>query len=231
MTFITNIIPDLHFVGAGAGTQCFPFYTYSEDGSNRRENITDWALAQFQVQYGPNITKRNIFHYVYAVLHSSQYREHYAENLKRELPRLPFVDREAFQTFVETGARLADLHLHYEQAKEYPLRWIENKDVSFSWRVTKMQLSKDKAQLKVNESLTLAGIPAECFEYRLGNRSALDWVIDQYQLSTDKRSGITSDPNRADDEEYVVRLVGRVVTVSMETVKLVKALPLIIEEQ
>jgi predicted helicase len=69
--------------------QCFPFYTYSEDGSNRRENITDWALKQFQEQYGAEVTKRDIFHYVYAVLHSPQYRERYAENLKRELPRIP----------------------------------------------------------------------------------------------------------------------------------------------
>jgi hypothetical protein len=130
-----------------------------------------------------------------------------------------------FWRFADTGARLADIHLNYEQAKEYPLQWIENKDVPFSWRVTKMQLSKDKTQIKVNESLTLTGIPAECFDYRLGNRSALDWVIDQYQVSADKRSGITSDPNREDDEEYIVRLIGRVVTVSVETVKLVKALP------
>jgi predicted helicase len=213
----------------GRPSQCFPFYTYSEDGSNRRENITDWALKQFQEQYGPEVTKRDIFHYVYAVLHSPQYRERYAENLKRELPRIPFVDREAFPIFVETGAHLADIHLNYERAKEYPLQWIENRDVPFSWRVTKMQLSKDKTQIKVNESLTLGGIPAECFEYRLGNRSALEWVIDQYQISTDKRSGITSDPNRADDEEYIVRLVGRVITVSVETVKLVKALPPVVE--
>jgi predicted helicase len=229
MALIVNSIADRHLVGAGAGTRCFPFYTYAEDGSNRRENITDWALAQFQEQYSPEVTKRDIFHYVYAVLHSPQYRERYAENLKRELPRIPFVAHETFRTFVDIGAHLAELHLNYEQAKEYRLNWIENKDVPFSWCVTKMQLSKDKTQLKVNESLTLAGIPAECFEYRLGNRSALEWVIDQYQVSTDKRSGITSDPNRADDEEYIVRLVGRVVTVSVETVKLVKALPSVVE--
>src|SRR5438876_2692939 len=88
-----------------------------------------------------------------------------------------------------------------------------------------MRLSKDKTTLTYNQFLTLTDIPKEAFEYRLGNRSALEWVIDQYQVSTDKRSGITSDPNRADDEEYIVRLVGRVVTVSVETVKLVKALP------
>ncbi len=88
-----------------------------------------------------------------------------------------------------------------------------------------MRLSKDKSELVVNESLTLKGIPPEAFSYRLGNRSALEWVIDQYQVSTDKRSGITSDPNRADDEQYIVALVGRVVTVSIETVRLVAALP------
>lgn len=89
-----------------------------------------------------------------------------------------------------------------------------------------MKLAKDKRSLFVNDSLTLEGIPPETFDYRLGNRSALDWVIDQYQVSTDKRSGITSDPNRADDEEYIVRLVGQVIRVSVETVKIVNSLPL-----
>ena len=88
-----------------------------------------------------------------------------------------------------------------------------------------MKLAKDKNSLKVNESLTLAGIPPEVFEYRLGNRSALDWVIDQYQVSEVKRSGITIDPNREDDPESIVRLLGQVVRVSVETVKIVKALP------
>ena len=135
-----------------------------------------------------------------------------------------------FWRFADTGAQLAELHLGYERAKEYPLRWVENRAVPFSWRVAKMQLSKDKSELKINESLTLAGIPAECFAYRLGNRWALEWVIDQYQAGTDKRSGITSDPNRSDDEEYIVRLVGRVITVSMETVRLVRELPPVLAE-
>jgi predicted helicase len=91
--------------------------------------------------------------------------------------------------------------------------------------VKKMKLTPAKDAVAVNESLTLAGIPRECFEYRIGNRSALEWLIDQYQVSVDKRSGIVSDPNRAADEEYIVRLVGRVVTVSVETVKLVRELP------
>ena len=93
------------------------------------------------------------------------------------------------------------------------------------WRVTKMRLSKDKTSLIYNQSLTLSGIPPETYEYRLGNRSALEWVIDQYQVSTDKRSGITNDPNRDDDPEYIVRLIAQVITVSLETVKIVGSLP------
>ena len=96
----------------------------------------------------------------------------------------------------------------------------------FTYRVIdKMRLAKDKKSLKVNDSLTLGGIPAEAFEYRLGNRSALEWVIDQYRVTEDKRSGIRQDPNRADDEQYIVQLVGRVIRVSVETVRIVKALP------
>ena len=97
--------------------------------------------------------------------------------------------------------------------------------MALDWRVEKMRLSKDKRSLRYNDFLTLDGIPAEAFEYRLGNRSALEWVIDQYQVTTDKRSGITNDPNRADDPSYIVRLVGQVVTVSVETQRIVRALP------
>src|SRR5207244_2987969 len=109
-------------------------------------------------------------------------------------------------------------------AREYPLKWVENREVPFSWRVERMKLTLDKTAVIVNESLRLAGIPQECFQYRLGNRSALEWIIDQYQVSEDKRSGIVSDPNNLDDEEYIVRLVGKVITVSVETVRLVNEL-------
>ena len=105
------------------------------------------------------------------------------------------------------------------------MKYVESPGVPLDYRVEKMKLSSDKTSLKVNESLTLAGIPPEVFEYRLGNRSALDWVIDQYRVTEDSRSGIVSDPNREDDEDYIVKLVGRVVAVSVETVKLVKGLP------
>lgn len=223
MTLATDKIVDLHLVSPGCSTQCFPFYTYNEDGTNPRENITDWSLEQFRTHYADqSITKWDIFHYVYALLHHPLYRERYAANLKRELPRIPYAPD--FKGFAEIGKRLAEIHVNYEQQPEYPLERIETPGVPLDWRVEKMKLSKDKRSLIYNDFLTLSGIPAEVFEYRLGNRSALDWIIDQYQVSTDKRSGITNDPNRADDPQYILRLIGQVITVSLETVKLVNSL-------
>lgn len=209
----------------GRPSQCFPFYIYDEDGSHRRENITDWALAQFRAHYQDNrISKWDIFYYVYGMLHHSGYREKFADNLKRELPRLPFA--KDFRAFSAAGKELARLHLDYEQMKPFPLKWVESEDVPLSYRVEhKMRLSKDKKSLTINPSLTLSGIPPEVFQHRLGNRSALEWVIDQYQVTEDHRTGIRSDPNRADDEEYIVRLVGQVIQVSLETVRIVSALP------
>lgn len=226
-SLISKVLPDLNFFGPGTVPQWFPFYTYNEDGTNRRENITDWALEKFRAEYGDkSITKWDIFHYVYAVLHHPAYRERYAANLKRELPRIPFTAQPAdFRRFAETGARLAELHVNYETQPEYPLEKIESPEHALDWRVRKMKLGKDRRTLFYNDFLTLGGIPAEAFEYRLGNRSALEWVIDQYQVSTDKRSGITNDPNRTDDPQYILRLIGQVISVSLETVRLVRALP------
>ena len=227
MTLISNSIDDLHLVGAGAGTQCFPFYVYNEDGSGRRENITDWALARFQAAYGPDVTKRDIFAYVYGALHHPGYRERYAANLKRELPRIPLVaGAAAFREIVRIGGALAALHLGYEDAAEYPLAAQYAPGQPVNWRVgeKRMRLSADKTALAYNDWLTLTGIPAEVYRYRLGNRSALEWVIDQYHIGEDSRSKIVSDPNRPDDEQYIVRLIKRVVTVSLETVRLVDAL-------
>jgi predicted helicase len=233
---MTNLIPLLDL--AFEKIQCFPFYTYDEDGSNRRENITDWALEQFRAHYNDStITKWDIFYYVYGILHHPQYRQKYAENLRRELPRIPFVKSpfggdqgEVFRAFAEAGKQLADLHFNYEEQPEYPLEVIENPLEPLNWRVEKMKLSKDNTQIIYNNFLTLSGIPPEAFEYRLGSRSALEWIIDQYRIKTDKRSGITNDPNREDDPRYIVRLIKKVVTVSVETVKVVKDLPEIGEE-
>jgi predicted helicase len=217
----TNRLPPLDL--AFEKSLCFPFYTYNEDGTNRRENITDWALEQFRSHYSDkSITKWDIFHYVYAVLHHPLYRERYAANLKRELPRIPFAPD--FRAFADIGKQLAEIHVNYEQQPEHPLERIEKPGAQLDWRVERMKLSKDKRSLIYNDFLTLSGIPPEVFAYRLGNRSALEWIIDQYQVSTDKRSGITNDPNRDDDPQYIVRLVGQVISVSMETVKLVQSL-------
>lgn len=224
--FAANLTPNLNLMSIDAA-QCFAFYIYDEDGTNRRENITDWALAEFRSHYGQSsISKWDIFHYIYALLHHPEYRTRYAANLKRELPRVPFAPD--FGRYAEIGKKLMDLHIHYEQQPEYPLERTEIGKLN--WRVEKMRLSKDKTKLVYNNFLTLCGIPQEVYEYRLGNRSALEWIVDQYQVSKDNRSGIVNDPNRDDDPEYIVRLIGQVVTVSIETVKLVRelaALPLL----
>ncbi len=244
MILLCNNITDLHLNGAGCSTQCFSFYTYNKDGTNRQENITDWALKEYQNYYKneappaplkkggvreDQITKWDIFYYTYAILHHPVYRNRYQANLKKELPRIPFAPE--FFPFVIVGKQLADLHLNYEKQAEYPLKYIEN-DSSFNkggwgglWRVEKMKLTKDKTSIIYNEFLTLTGIPQEVFEYKLGNRSALDWIIDQYQIKTDKRSGIINDPNRLEDEQYIVKLIRKIITISLETVKIVNNFP------
>ena len=219
----TNMIPstDLAFEIA----QCFPFYTYDEDGTNRRENITDWALAEFRNRYSDRtITKWDIFHYTYGLLHHRDYREKYAANLKRDLPHIPFA--QDFWGFAKAGARLAEIHVTYESQPEYDkLKLIPTPDVPLNWRVEKMKLSKDKTSLVYNDFLTIDGIPPKAFDYRLGTRSALEWVIDQYCVKTDKRSRIVNDPNRVNDPEYIVKLIGKVITVSLETAEIVNKLP------
>ena len=219
---ITNMIPciDLAF----EKIQCFPFYTYDEDGTNRRENITTWALEQFRGYYeDDSITKWDIFHYVYGLLHHLDYRERYQANLKRELPHIPFTPK--FWAFAKAGQRLSEIHVGYEDMPEYPLAFIETPDMPLDWRVEKMRFSKDKTQIVYNDFLTLDGIPAKALAYRLGNRSALEWIIDQYRIKEDKRSGIINDPNREDDPQYIVKLIQKVIAVSLETMEIVEGLP------
>ena len=221
-TIVTSMIPSHDFLEK---TQCFPFYTYDEDSTNRQENITDWALAEFREHYGDDtISKWDIFHYNYALLHHPAYREKYEMNLKRDLPHIPFA--KDFWGFARAGAALADLHVSYESAPKYDgLQYIETPGMPIDWNVEKMRLSKDKTQLKYNDFLTLDGIPPEVYEYRLGNRSALEWVVDQYRVKVDKRSGIVNDPNRADQPRYIVDLIARVIYISLRTVEIVRELP------
>ncbi len=218
-----NSIPDLNLYSDPH--QCFPYYIYNEDGSKRKENVTDWALNAFQTQYKDDtITKWDIFHYNYGLLYHPDYREKYQANLKRDLPHIPYV--KDFWGFTNAGARLAEIHVNYESQPEYDqLKLIQNPDVPLNWRVEKMKLSKDKTSLVYNDFLTIDGIPPKALEYRLATRSALEWIVNQYCVKTDKRSGIVNDPNREDDPQYIVRLIGQVITVSLETVDIVAGLP------
>jgi len=234
--FMSNVIPDLNFYGDPQ--QSFPFYIYDDEGGTRRENITDWALQEFQAQHGGSVTKWDIFYYVYGVLHDPTYRTRFADNLKKDLPRIPILPN--FTAYRDAGKRLATLHLDYEKQPRFrDLQWEHAKDgdgkpVPVSYRVQKMKaISTEKhpngyaiiSAIQVNPTLTITNIPPEASAYRLGNRSALEWIIDQYQVKTDKRSGITSDPNTySEDERYIIELVERVVTVSVETVKAVAGL-------
>ena len=219
----TNNIPALDLAFEKA--QCFPFYTYDEDGTNRQENITDWALAEFRTHYSEEtLTKWDIFHYTYGILHHPTYREKYEMNLKRDLPHIPFA--EDFWGFTEAGAQLADLHLNYESCPKYEkLELQETPNMQVDWRVERMKFSKDKTQIRYNDYLILDGISPEVFEYRLGTRSALEWVVDQYRVKVDRRSGIKNDPNRVDQPQYIVDLIGRVINISLKTVDIVKNLP------
>ena len=167
--------------------------------------------------------------------------------MKRDLPRIPFVaadgslhappepgnDRKAskepppcFTPSPEAGRELADLHVNYESAKKFDLDKIENQAVPLNWRVEAMKLTKDKSAIIYNEFLTLSGIPPAVFDYKLGNRSALEWIIDQYRVAKDEQGNIVSDPNRADDEKYIVHLIGRsFIAVSLETLNAITSLP------
>ena len=203
-------------------TQCFPFYTYEGTEAEREENITDWALKHFRLRYkNKSISKWDIFHYVYAILHHPDYRKMYAANLKRNLPNIPFLSD--FNKITKTGAKLAELHISYEDQTIYELEYIENSNLPLNLSVEKMKLSKDKKQLIYNEFLALSGIPSDVFEYRLGNRSALEWVIDQYRIKTDDRSGTVVDPNQI-DKKYILELIGKVINISLKTVEIMRLL-------
>lgn len=229
---VADCIPNLVMTGGyGSPTQCFPFFTYSEDGGYRRENITDWALEAFQNHYeDDNITKWDIFYYNYSILHHPDYRDKYRENLKRNFPRIPFA--EEFWAFAKAGEQLAELHIIYESVPKYiGLTLTETPNMSLDWSVKKMKFQQENTEIVYNDFLTIEGIPAEAHEYRLGNRSVLEWIVDQYKFEenkgTERRKGshIVNDPNNEENPQYILDLIARVITVSLETVKIIKNLP------
>jgi predicted helicase len=222
-----NTICDLNF--CSRATQCLPLYIYNQKG-NRLENITDWGLQQFTDHYqDEKITKEDIFHYVYAVLHNPEYRQKYEINLKREFPRIPFYDD--FYHWVKWGKELMDLHINYETVKPYKLQRVDLQKPGFSEKPgflespkPKLKADKIKGEIILDTQTTLTGIPAIAFDYKLGNRSALEWILDQYKESKPKDPTIAEKFNNyrfADYKETVINLLMRVCTVSVETMKII----------
>ncbi|WP_263144793.1 type ISP restriction/modification enzyme [Pseudomonas sp. RIT-PI-AD] len=246
---MADALPNLGMVDIGV-TQCFPLYLYDEAaqaskddlfaeltecGMRRREAITDIGLAHFQAAYsGEQISKEDLFYYVYGILHSPDYRERYADNLSKELPRIPAVKKAAdFWAFSKAGRALAELHLNYETVEPYPLT-IEAKGAltNADYLVEKMKFAKkgDKTTVIYNHRITLKGIPEAAWDYVINGKAALDWVMERQAVRTDKASGIVNDANDWANEtmgnpKYPLELFQRVVTVSLETQKIVKALP------
>jgi predicted helicase len=218
----------------------------------RHDAITDEALSVFRGVYpeafdvhgkrparakkygGVELNKEDIFFYIYGVLHSPEYRTRFASNLKKELPRIPLA--EDFVRFCNAGRALAELHLNYENVEPYP-SIIEEGNSEEPGRTEKMRFGKckkdddhpkgeDKTVLRVAENLVLRNIPERAYDYVVNGKSAISWLMDRYQVRTDKSSGIVNDPNDySDDPRYIVDLVKRVVTVSMETLEIVGNLP------
>lgn len=251
----TDSLPDRHVTGAGSGGNYFSRWRYEVveqegafafemdndlvGGYRRVDNITDQTLARFQGAYGPKITKDDVFYYVYGLLHSPDYREKYATDLKKMLPRIPLVADP--WPFVEAGRTLFDLHTGYETVQPYNLGGLGAAPVGDPYeffRVEKLafrrsrvagKLTPDKSAIVYNSRITLTGIPEDAYRYMLGSRSAVEWILDRYQVKTDKTSGIVNDPNdwsqAVGDPRYIVDLLARIVTVSLETVAIVDALP------
>ena len=217
----TNILFDYASLIFGkGGTKCISLYRYDSEG-NRIENISNWALKQFISHYtAPNITKEDIFHYVYAVLHDPKYRQKYELNLKRDFPRIPFYTD--FEKWVVWGKTLIDLHINYENAAPYPLT---EKTKEKENPKAKLKAIKENGEIVIDESTSLMGVPLEAYNYKLGNRSAIEWVLDQYKESKPTDPTIREKFNTykfADYKTHVIDLLKRVCTVSMETVKIVE---------
>ncbi|TRU47341.1 MAG: DNA methyltransferase [Microcystis aeruginosa Ma_QC_Ch_20071001_S25] len=216
-----NTLCDLNF--CARGSSCFALYTYDENG-NRVDNITDWGLQQFQNHYkDKNLTKLDIFHYTYGVLHNPEYRTKYELNLKRKFPRLPFYDN--FYQWVEWGSKLMELHINYETVEPYPLTRIDtNNNLKPK---TKLKADREKNSINLDDITFLQDIPKIAWEYKLGNRSALEWILDQYKEKKPKDQTIAERFNTyrfADYKETVIDLLQRVCTVSVETMKIIEAM-------
>lgn len=258
---ISNLLPDLHMIG---DARCFPLYLYdnpenesqdtgalftkeqSSTAPKRQDAITDEGLAHFARAYpSETISKKDLFYYIYGLLHSEDYRTRYADNLSKELPHIPAVKKaEDFWHFSKAGRALADLHLNYETVAPYPVDYKEGKihvdtlDDSLDSKdfyVEKMRFGKnggevDKTTVIYNPNITMTGIPLAAYDYIVNGKPALEWVMERQSVTTHKDSGIVNDANdwaieTMHNPRYPLELFQRVITVSLETMKIVNALP------
>lgn len=261
---MTGVLPSLHAADM-VGSQYFPLYVYDVAGDSdedsqgrlfadstgakangpvRRDAITDAGFAHFTSAYpGESITKEDLFYYVYGILYSSDYRRRYADNLGKELPRIPRVKAAAdFWAFSKAGRELGELHVGYEKVPEHPatVEISVRKPTAETYRVESMRFGKgekvdgktpkDKTTVVYNDFITVKNIPLEAYEYVVNGKSAIEWVMERQGVSTDKASGIVKDANdyaieTMNDPRYPLSLLLRVITVSLETVRIVKSLP------
>jgi len=239
---ITDAVPDLQLLANG---QCFPLYYYEEnnaiqkgmfdeDNKNdfiRRDAISDFILERAKKIYGKNVTKEDIFYYVYGFLHSKQYKETFASDLKKMLPRLPLLEEvKDFWAFSKAGRKLAELHLNYETVAPFADAKVTGDDGKF-YTVEKLRFPKkdQKDTIIYNSKITISNIPAQAYEYVVNGKSAIEWIIERYQISTHKETGIVNNPNHWATEtgnpRYILDLLLSIINVSVQTVEIVNSLP------
>ena len=252
-SIITDTLPDLELIGK---SQCFPQYYYEkrekqqaslfdEAGESeyiRRDGVSNFILEQAKKIYGKNVSKEDIFYYVYGILHSPDYRETFANDLKKMLPRIPLVDDvRHFWKFSKAGRKLADLHINYESVPPYDgvivngaeiLSFLDNEPSDTNlFRVEKMRFPKkdQKETILYNSKITIENIPEEAYEYVVNGKSAIEWIMERYQVKVDKKSGIKNDPNdwakEVGNPRYILDLLLSIINVSVQTVDIVGDLP------
>ena len=235
---MVDTIPDLELIGK---SQCFPLYWYEknerdalslfdscDDDYTRHSGVTDFILQRAREEFGPKVTAEDVFYYVYGLLHSEEYRKRFSSDLKKSLARIPLVaSTQDFKAFVKAGRKLADLHLNYETG---PLcqQLIITGDKPSKLRVTKMRFpsKEDKGTILYNDSVKIENIPMAAYDYVVNGKSAIEWVMERYAVTTNADSGIVNDPNLwCDNPRYILDLVSRVIQMSVETQKIVAGLP------
>mgnify|MGYP001239004829 CR=1 FL=1 len=240
---ISEILPDYN--NYDGGTKYFPLYYYEENNASqkglfdtddsqkyvRRDAISDFILERAKSQYGKTVTKEDIFYYVYGFLHSNEYRKTFANDLKKMLPRLPLVENvKDFWAFSKAGRKLAELHLNYETVVPSPDVTVTGDDGK-SYTVDKMRLLKkeQKDTILYNSKITVSNIPAKAYEYVVNGKSAIDWIMERYAVTTHKESGIVNDPNdwakEVGNPRYILDLLLSIINVSVQTVDIVNSLP------